>query len=184
MPDVTGQRLDVALSDLDGLGVGEDAVEIVGGGMFGVIDESGWTVCSQRPAALRAAESVRLVVDRTCPDTHAADAGSSDPAPSEDASSTEDGVSTSSDAGADDTRAKSETFRMPQLVGQNLQLAQDKLQARGSYLLDQQDASGLGRLQLLDSNWVVCAQRPAAGKRVAVDRLVTLAAVKIGESCI
>ncbi|MGH8825174.1 MAG: hypothetical protein ACRDVN_11940 [Jiangellaceae bacterium] len=49
---------------------------------------------------------------------------------------------------------------MPDLVGMNLQLAQDTLQALGSYLLDQEDASGLDRLQIIDSNWQVCAQEP------------------------
>lgn len=72
---------------------------------------------------------------------------------------------------------------MPGLVGMNLQLAQDTLQAEGSYLMDQTDASGLGRFQVDDSNWQVCAQSPAAGAEVPVDAMVTLAAVKLDESC-
>ena len=76
-----------------------------------------------------------------------------------------------------------EKFKMPKLVGQNLQYAQDTLQALGSYLVDQQDASGLGRVQLVDSNWQVCSQEPAAGKKVPVDTLVVLSAVKLTESC-
>jgi beta-lactam-binding protein with PASTA domain len=72
---------------------------------------------------------------------------------------------------------------MPPLVGRNLQVAQDRLQASGSYLVDQQDATGLGRLQLLDSNWTVCSQQPKPGAKVKVEDMVTLAALKIGESC-
>lgn len=77
----------------------------------------------------------------------------------------------------------SEVFRMPSLVGENLQLAQDKLQALGSYLLDQEDAAGLGRMQVLDSNWQVCEQNPAPGKTVPVETIVLLASVKLAERC-
>ena len=75
------------------------------------------------------------------------------------------------------------TFAMPEFTGVNLQLAQDTLQSFGSYLVDQEDASGLGRLQVLDSNWQVCSQSPVAGTSVSVDTVVLLASVKIGESC-
>ena len=76
-----------------------------------------------------------------------------------------------------------EVFKMPNLVGQNLQLSQDKLQALGSYLMDQTDAAGLDRIQVLDSNWQVCAQSPAPGKTVSVDTMVVLSSVKLAEQC-
>lgn len=76
-----------------------------------------------------------------------------------------------------------ETFRMPRLVGKNLQDAQDELQSLGSFFVDQQDASGLGRLQLVDSNWKVCRQKPAAGKAVPLSAIVVLASVKLNERC-
>ena len=72
---------------------------------------------------------------------------------------------------------------MPKLVGENLQLAQDMLQEVGSYLLDQEDALGLHRVQVLDSNWKVCKQSPKAGKKVAIDATITLSAVKLDEDC-
>lgn len=75
------------------------------------------------------------------------------------------------------------TFDMPEFTGVNLQLAQDTLQSLGSYLVDQEDASGLGRLQVLDSNWQVCSQSPVNGSLVSVDAVVLLASVKIGETC-
>ena len=76
-----------------------------------------------------------------------------------------------------------EKFVMPKLVGENLQLAQDKLQKLGSFLLDQQDAAGLDRFALVDSNWKVCSQKPKAGARIPIDTMVVLAAVKLDESC-
>jgi hypothetical protein len=75
------------------------------------------------------------------------------------------------------------TFTMPKLVGVNLQLAQDKLQSLGSYVLDQEDAAGLDRFQVNDSNWTVCSQRPKAGAKVPLDTLVLLASVKLSEKC-
>ena len=68
MPNLVGERLDVALSDLGTFGVSEGDVEIVGGGTFGVIDEANWTVCEQRPeAGSTDLANYRLIVDRTCP---------------------------------------------------------------------------------------------------------------------
>ena len=75
------------------------------------------------------------------------------------------------------------TFTMPNLVGKSLQAAQDELQALGSYLLDQQDASGEGRMQMDDSNWKVCSQDPAADTEVSIAATVVLASVKNNEDC-
>lgn len=66
MPDVVGEQLDVALSDIEGAGF-EEEVDIAGGGTFGVIDESNWTVCEQSPAAGRSITAApELTVDRSC----------------------------------------------------------------------------------------------------------------------
>lgn len=68
MPDVVGEQLDVAQSDIERAGF-EDDVEVVGGGMFGVVDESNWQVCEQLPAAGEVVTDVpRLTVDRSCDD--------------------------------------------------------------------------------------------------------------------
>jgi beta-lactam-binding protein with PASTA domain len=72
---------------------------------------------------------------------------------------------------------------MPDLVEENLQLAQDRLEALGSYILNQEDALGLGRIQVVDSNWKVCSQRPAQGTRISVNDEVTLFAAKLDEDC-
>jgi beta-lactam-binding protein with PASTA domain len=65
VPDVTGERLDVAKDDLrqDGL-----RARTIGGGLLGVVVESNWTVCKQQPKSgkLRQGSKVRLTVDRQC----------------------------------------------------------------------------------------------------------------------
>lgn len=69
MPDLLGERLDVALSDLETVGISEEDVEVVGGGALGIIDESNWIVCEQRPEPGETPlENPRLIVDRTCPE--------------------------------------------------------------------------------------------------------------------
>ena len=66
MPDVVGKGLDVAISDVKRAGIDEE-VEVLGGGMFGVVDESKWTVCRQEPQnGTEAPSAPRLTVDRTC----------------------------------------------------------------------------------------------------------------------
>ncbi|MEU3251700.1 PASTA domain-containing protein [Streptomyces sp. NPDC006997] len=77
---------------------------------------------------------------------------------------------------------KADTAKLPNLVGKDLQAAQDEAQAAGFYVLDDQDASGQNRLQILDRNWTVCNQDPAPGTH-PTDTLVTLFAVKDDESC-
>jgi hypothetical protein len=69
------------------------------------------------------------------------------------------------------------------VVGMVLQDAQDLLQTKGSHLMDQQDATGLERLQVLDANWTVCSQGPKAGDTVSTDDVVTLSSVKLYEEC-
>ncbi|PRH77912.1 hypothetical protein C6N75_18005 [Streptomyces solincola] len=71
---------------------------------------------------------------------------------------------------------------LPNLVGMDLQAAQDSAQAAGFFILDDQDASGQGRLQVMDRNWTVCSQQPTAGEHPA-DTKVILYAVKDFESC-
>jgi hypothetical protein len=74
MPDLLGERLDVALSDLETIGIPEDDVELVGGGSLGILDESNWIVCEQRPdPGETTLENLRLIVDRTCPEANAAE---------------------------------------------------------------------------------------------------------------
>lgn len=73
------------------------------------------------------------------------------------------------------------TVEVPDVVGENHQDAQDRMQAEGLYNLREKDATGQGRLLVLDSNWEVVSQSPTAGKRVSEDVVVALSSKKIGE---
>ncbi len=71
MPDVVGKQLDVAISDVKRAGFGDD-VEVLGGGIFGVIDESNWMVCTQEPEPGAVVSSTpRFTVDRSCDESDA-----------------------------------------------------------------------------------------------------------------
>ncbi|MEV6250653.1 PASTA domain-containing protein [Streptomyces sp. NPDC051742] len=75
-----------------------------------------------------------------------------------------------------------EQGKLPNMVGMDLQLAQDTSQAAGFYGLASTDATGAGRLQVIDRNWVVCSQDPAAGQH-PTNTTVTFSVVKDDESC-
>ncbi len=180
MPDVATRQLDIALSDIERAGF-EDEVEVVGGGTFGVVDESAWTVCAQEPAAGSTIDSApRLIVDRTCDDEKPPNDAESPAAPDD----TPAGENKESDTEPKVNESlPAETFVMPPLVGANLQDAQDTLQALDSFLLTQIDATGMERFQVLDSGWKVCGQRPAAGVEVPLEKMVELFVVKLRELC-
>ncbi len=105
--------------------------------------------------------AVRVVVDRTC------EIESAEPEPSEPTEEPEpsEPIEEPEPSEPAATPALPETFTMPDVVGANLQDAQDLLQSLGSYAMDQQDASGLGRVQVLDRNWKVCSQDRRRGRR-------------------
>ena len=63
VPDVEGDRLDVAQEQLDDAGLG---YEVIGGGTLGVVVRSNWRVCDQDPAPGKRAKSVELRVARSC----------------------------------------------------------------------------------------------------------------------
>ncbi|MBM7245263.1 calcium-binding protein [Rhodococcus fascians] len=62
----------------------------------------------------------------------------------------------------------------------NLQSAQNAIQAAGVFCSRSADASGEGRMQVNDSNWIVVEQDPAPGALIGEGEAV-LSAVKIGE---
>lgn len=74
-----------------------------------------------------------------------------------------------------------EDFLMPDVVCMNLQEAQDEIQDHGVFFSRSEDASGRGRSQLIDSNWIVVGQTPAVGTKIGEGDAV-LSVVKIGES--
>lgn len=67
---------------------------------------------------------------------------------------------------------------VPNVVGKDLQFAQDTMQAAGLYHLTSHDSTGQARSQVLDRNWQVTDQTPPAGSTVAADQLIDLGARK------
>ncbi|MCJ0873818.1 hypothetical protein [Streptomyces sp. AP-93] len=72
---------------------------------------------------------------------------------------------------------------VPNGVGQVLQTAQDNAQAAGFFLLGSTDALGQSRMQVLDRNWKVCSQAPAAGTQTAIGTKIVFNTVKLEETC-
>jgi hypothetical protein len=76
---------------------------------------------------------------------------------------------------------------MPNEVGKSLQAAQDDLQAVSDvplFFSSSQDATGAGRMQIIDRNWKVCSQNRKAGSRVSIDDSgIVFAVVRDTETC-
>ncbi|MEV0249493.1 hypothetical protein AB0H76_23030 [Nocardia sp. NPDC050712] len=69
---------------------------------------------------------------------------------------------------------------MPSVVCMNLQAAQNAIQAAGVWYSRSTDATGKGRMQISDRNWIVVSQAPAPGVLIGEGDAV-LSVVKIGE---
>jgi hypothetical protein len=75
---------------------------------------------------------------------------------------------------------------MPNLVGRNLQDAQDAIQAltgNAIFFTKSHDATGSGRHQILDRDWKVCSQNVKPGATFTADTGIDLGAVKLSERC-
>jgi hypothetical protein len=55
------------------------------------------------------------------------------------------------------------------------------MQAAGFYILSEEDATGQGRLLIIDRNWIVVSQQPKGGTRAPADTTIILRSKKIGE---
>lgn len=75
-----------------------------------------------------------------------------------------------------------DTVAVPGVVGMDLQLAQDTMQAAGLYLLTEVDASGQDRLPMWDRGWTVIGQSPAAGTVVPDDTGIALEVLRSDEA--
>jgi len=73
---------------------------------------------------------------------------------------------------------------MPDLVGMDLQSAQNLVQTFGPFVSLSHDLLG-NRNQLLDANWRVCDQNIPAGQQVSGDAegLIDVGVVKLEEAC-
>ncbi|OBF55753.1 hypothetical protein A5778_07920 [Mycolicibacterium monacense] len=76
---------------------------------------------------------------------------------------------------------------MPNLIGRNLQAAQDAIQELTDYKISfstSTDLTGEGRAQMMDRNWQVCSSTPAPGEPLTVGTPVDFGVVRIDvESC-
>jgi hypothetical protein len=109
------------------------------------------------------------------------------PAPTTVAPTTTEPEATTTQAPATTTVAPApESWTMPDLVGYNLQDAQDEIQSLtdfGILLVLSHDATGQDRFQLLDSGWIVCDQNMAAGEEITSTTEIDLGVVKDDEGC-
>jgi hypothetical protein len=69
---------------------------------------------------------------------------------------------------------------MPDVVCMDLQQAQDEIQDHGVFFSKSVDATGDGRRQIFDRNWIVVEQSPAAGEPIGENEAV-LSVVKDDE---
>jgi hypothetical protein len=70
---------------------------------------------------------------------------------------------------------------MPNVVCRNLQEAQDTIQRAGVFFSRSRDATGQGRAQIIDNNWLVVRQEPAPGTPITENQPI-LYVVKYGET--
>jgi len=69
---------------------------------------------------------------------------------------------------------------MPNVVCMDLQQAQNTIRAAGVFFSRSEDATGEGRMQVMDRNWIVVAQTPAPGTPIGEGEAV-LSVVKDDE---
>jgi hypothetical protein len=75
---------------------------------------------------------------------------------------------------------------MPSVIGQDLQAAQNTIQALTDYKVffsGSKDLTGQGRMQLNDRNWQVCTSTPPPGTTFTEQTSVEFGVVKESESC-
>jgi hypothetical protein len=78
------------------------------------------------------------------------------------------------------------SWTMPNLVGRNLQEAQNAIQELTDYeiaITVSHDVSGADREQVLDRNWKVCTQNIAAGETITRNTRIDFGAVRTEERC-
>lgn len=82
--------------------------------------------------------------------------------------------------------ASATSWTMPDLVGSQLQSAQDRIQSLTSFgiaLTTSHDATGAGRHQVWDRNWKICSQNIPPGTTIDSGTRIDFGAVKIEEHC-
>lgn len=78
------------------------------------------------------------------------------------------------------------TWTMPDLIGRDLQSAQDTVQRMTDFAIaatTSHDATGAGRPQVVDQDWRVCSQSVPAGAAVDPETMIDFGVVLRGEPC-
>lgn len=78
------------------------------------------------------------------------------------------------------------SWTMPNLIGMDLQGAQDSIQSltdREVWFSSSTDLTGKGRAQISDRNWQVCSSTPAPGAKFTASTDVDLGVVRVSEEC-
>ncbi|OUD00014.1 hypothetical protein CA983_27250 [Streptomyces swartbergensis] len=155
LPDMTGKGLQSAQDQAQQAGFYSlTSHDALGRGRMQAFDRN-WKVCSQTPKA--GEHSTDTKVDFAT-------------------------VKLEEDCPAKDEGAAPEAAggTMPDFKGKAVKVARQGLDPSTSITVN--DASGQDRMVLMESNWKVCSQEPAAGAKLD-GRPVTLTAVKFEESC-
>jgi hypothetical protein len=82
--------------------------------------------------------------------------------------------------------ALAESWTMPNLIGTDLQGAQDAIQSSSNgavFFSSSTDLTGQGRMQIDDRNWTVCTSTPAPGASFTTATEIDFGVVKDSESC-
>ncbi|MDV5148573.1 hypothetical protein R1T08_31510 [Streptomyces sp. SBC-4] len=155
LPDMTGKGLQSAQDQAQAAGFYNlHSHDALGRGRMQALDRN-WKVCGQTPAAGEHPTDVKIDF---------AAVKLEEDCPSE-------------DQGASEPQAGS---AMPDFTGKSVKVARESLDTSTSLTVT--DASPEGRMVLMESNWQVCTQDPAAGAKLD-GQPVTLTAVKFEESC-
>ena len=78
------------------------------------------------------------------------------------------------------------SWTMPNLIGMDLQGAQDAIQSltRGTvWFSGSTDLTGKGRAQIVDRNWQVCTSTPAPGATFTTSTTIDFGVVRDTEKC-
>jgi hypothetical protein len=77
-------------------------------------------------------------------------------------------------------------WTMPDLIGEDLQGAQDAIQSltdSAVWYTDSTDLTGQDRMQVSDRHWVVCTSTPSPGETFTTDTEIDFGVVRIEETC-
>ncbi|MFE7580065.1 PASTA domain-containing protein [Streptomyces gardneri] len=155
LPDMTGKGLQSAQDQAQAAGFYNlHSHDALGRGRMQALDRN-WKVCGQTPTAGEHPTDIKIDF---------ATVKLEETCPSKDQGSNKPQAGTT----------------MPDFTGKSIKVARQSLDTSTSLTVT--DASPQGRMVLMESNWQVCTQEPAAGTKLD-GQPVTLTAVKFEESC-